>query len=122
MKEFILKQSKAENAGRVGVIKVKKNNLSGDFIELDKLGKYEYRFYPEKIGIYRIINNASAARDAIKGCILVYKYNGRSNLKFLRVTDKFVKEIPDVHFEDANHINELGTDIYNSRFGSKPDS
>ena len=122
MKKWILKQSKAKSAGRVGVIKITNNNLSGDFMKLDKLGDYEYRYYPNSVGIYRIINNASSAEKAMKGCILVYKYDGEGSLRYLSVEDEDVRQISDEHLQDADYINQLGTATHNLRYGRNPGS
>ena len=102
-----LKTSNAKNSQRVCVIKVTKNNLTGDFMSLNNLGNAEYSYSPESIGTYRVVNNADRAKRAIKGCCLVYQLDGEAFYRCLRVSDQKVRNIPENFLQDADYINNL---------------
>jgi len=49
-----IRQSSAKSAKRTCVIKLNKNNLTGEFMKLDNIGSNEYTFSPQSMGVYRV--------------------------------------------------------------------
>lgn len=111
-----LKNKKAKSAKPACLIKVTRNNLTGDFVKLDRLGNDEFKCYLDSVGTYRAVNKADTGKYAKRGCFLVYKYDGMDPLTYLHVSDEVVKNIPEELLQDADHINQLGTNIHNARF------
>ncbi|PLY09024.1 MAG: hypothetical protein C0626_08380 [Arcobacter sp.] len=100
-----LKSSKSKNSRDVYIIHVKKNNLTGEIIKIDKLGDYEYSYTPKKIGIFRVMENTDTSKYALKGCYIVYQGN-EEYLQRCKLTDNEVREMTDEQINDESFLND----------------
>ena len=114
MTTWKLKSSRAKNARLVGVIRITKNNLTGEFMDLNKLGEKDFSYKLEAVGVYRVVNNADRSKRPKQGCYLVYILEEEDFYRSLPITDAAVKKIPEKFLQDANYINELARNIKKS--------
>ncbi|MEJ2622946.1 MAG: hypothetical protein P8163_22770 [Candidatus Thiodiazotropha sp.] len=103
-----LKQSTAKNSKKVCVIKLNKNNLTGEFMVLSNLGNNEYEYRPGSVGIYRVMHNIDKSKKAIKGCQLVYEIEYEKFMRRLNISDKEVMGFSNGEIQNSEFVNELG--------------
>lgn len=103
-----LKQSTAKNSKKVCVIKLNRNNLTGDFMVLSNLGTNEYEYRPHSVGIYRIMHNVDKSAKAIKGCQLVYEIGNEGFMRRLSISDEEVRGFSNQEIRSPDFTNELG--------------
>jgi hypothetical protein len=107
MKKWKLRQSIAKGAKNTCVIKLKENNLTGDFMKLSKHGNNEFSFLPESTGVYRVMNNIDRTKGAMKGCYLVYQLSEETFTRYLTISDENVTKLSDEEIQNPEFINDL---------------
>jgi len=105
--KWTLKNSTAKNAKSACVIKLERNNLTGSFMDLNKLSNTEFTYSPNNIGIYRILNNIDKSKNSVKGCQLVYKLDDETFYRRLSIPDDEVRELSNEEIQDSDFINKL---------------
>lgn len=107
MKKWKLRKSRSQCAIKPCVIKLKKNNLWGAIMELNKLGNNEFCFEPTSVGIFRVLHNIDRTKGAVKGCYLVYCLEEEKFLRYLFISDEDVKKLSNDEIQNSKFINDL---------------